>query len=150
MHLRKHRRTLLFSLLCMVGAAALEILRPWPIKIIFDGILIPTDQPDAVVGYLQSVTGGGNVLLGTLAVSILAIAVIGGLFAFGQAYLLSSVGQKVVASIRHELYSHIQHLSQSFHDTASSGDLLARLTGDVRMMRDLLVTASIYISARCL
>ena len=72
------------------------------------------------------------------------------LFGFAQSYLIASVGQKVVASIRFQLYSHIQRLSQSFHDQSSTGDLLSRLTGDVRMMRDLLVTSVIYASGRVL
>lgn len=149
-HLRAHRRTLVFAAICMVGAAAMEILRPWPIKVIFDGILIPQQHPGALIQAIQNITGDATYLLAASALSILAIATIGGLLSFGQAYLLSSVGQKVVASIRQQLHSHIHRLSQSFHDTSSTGDLLARLTGDVRMMRDLLVTASIYISARFL
>jgi ABC-type multidrug transport system fused ATPase/permease subunit len=56
----------------------------------------------------------------------------------------------VIATIRQKLYSHIQRLSHSFHDTRQSGDLFTRLTGDINMMRDLLVNAAIYTSDRTL
>ena len=81
---------------------------------------------------------------------ILMVAVLGGIFAYWQSVLLATVGQKVVAAVRYDLYRHIQQLSQTFHESASTGDLLARLTGDVRLVRDLLVTSVIYFSARIL
>ena len=149
-HLRQHRRTLLVAVLAMIGASVMEILRPWPLKIIFDGLLIPSDQPDAITGWAVGMFGDGTGLLTVASGAILLIAVIGGIFAFGQSYLIAATGQKVVAEIRLDLYRHIQRLSHSFHDQTSAGDLLARLTGDVRMMRDLLINASIYFSARIL
>lgn len=149
-HLRAYRRHLIGATLCMIGAAAMELLRPWPLKIIFDVILIPQDRPGQALELVTDTVGSGDLLLGLVTFAILAIAVLGGLFTFGQSYLIASVGQKVVASIRRQLYAHIQRLSHSFHDERSTGDLLARLTEDVRMMRDLLVTATIYASSRIL
>lgn len=149
-HLQAHRRKLTFGFLAMIGVALAEILRPWPIKIVFDGILIPQQDPDVVTGWLLSVFGQGDVLLGAMAVAILGIALLGGAMGFAQAYLIAAVGQKVVAAIRLDLYRHIHRLSHSFHDTASSGDIIARLTGDVRMMRDLLIDAVVFFAARIL
>lgn len=149
-HLRRHRRTLLVAVLAMIGASVMEILRPWPLKIIFDGLLIPSDAPDTITGWALGTFGDGNGLLTAASVGILLIAVIGGIFGFGQSYLIAATGQKVVAEVRLDLYRHIQRLSHSFHDQTSAGDLLARLTGDVRMMRDLLINATIYFTARIL
>jgi len=149
-HFRRHRRALLLAVGAMIGASAMEIARPWPLKIIFDGVLLDVENPDAVTAAALGATGGGDALLATSAAAILLIAVIGGMFGFAQAYLIASVGQKVVAAIRFDLYRHIQRLSHSFHDQASTGDILARLTGDVRMMRDLLVNTVIYFAARVL
>ena len=149
-HLRPHRRKLVAAAACMIGVTALEIARPWPLKFIFDGLLIPQDEPDRMIRLANHWTGGGDALLLASAAAILAIAILGGLLGFGQSYLLAQVGQHVVSSIRLQLYSHIQRLSHSFHDEQSSGDLLARLTGDVRMMRELLTNSMVYISARIL
>ena len=84
------------------------------------------------------------------ALAILGIALVGGAAGFAQSYLIAAVGQKVVAQIRLDLYRHVQRLSHSFHDTTSSGDIIARLTGDVRMMRDLLIDAVVFFAARIL
>ncbi len=149
-HLRSHRRTLAVAALCVVGVTAMELLRPWPLKIVFDAILLPQEHPDAVIAWLTRMLPGTDALLAAVALSILAIAVLLGLFGFGQAYLLAAAGQKVVASIRAELFGHIQRLSHSFHDENSTGDLLLRLNGDVHLMRDLLVTSSIFIASRAL
>ncbi|MFQ5565299.1 MAG: ABC transporter ATP-binding protein [Paracoccaceae bacterium] len=149
-HLRPHRATLALAALAMIGATAMEIVRPWPIKIIFDGLLIPQYRPDRVMTAALEITGGGDWLLATASLAILVVAVVGGLLTFAQSYLIASVGQKVVAAIRLDLYRHIQRLSHSFHDQASTGELLSRLTGDVRMMRDLLINAVVYVSARIL
>ena len=149
-HLRPHRRALTMAALAMIGATAMEILRPWPLKLVFDGLLIPSDRPDGITARALEMTGGGDMLLAAAAIGILAIAIIGGVFAFAQAYLVAATGQRVVAAVRLDLYRHIQRLSHSFHDQASTGDILSRLTGDVRMMRDLLVNAVIYFSARIL
>ncbi len=145
-----HRRSLTLVALCMVAAAILEIMRPWPIKIVFDVILVPQENPGAVADYLRSMFGTEDLLLALCAISIFFIAVFGGFISFAETSLLASTGQKVVAAIRLDLYRHIQRLSQSFHDTARSGDLLARLTGDVRMLRDLLINSVMFISARAL
>lgn len=146
-HLKGHRRKLLLGFLAMIGVALAEIMRPWPIKIVFDGILVPQEKPDAVTGWLTSVFGTGDALLGAMAFAILGTALLGGAMGFAQAHLIAAVGQKVVAQIRLDLYRHVHRLSHSFHDTASSGDIIARLTGDVRMMRDLLIDAAVLFAA---
>ena len=149
-HLRRHRWTLAVGALAMVGVAVSEILRPWPLKVIFDGLLIPQQNPDPVIAWATGVFGTGNGLLASASLAILLIAVIGGALAFVQSFLIASVGQKVVAEIRLDLYRHIQRLSHSFHDTARTGEILSRLMGDVNLMRDLLINAVAFFGARIL
>lgn len=149
-HLKPHRGKLAFGFVAMIGVALAEVARPWPLKIVFDGILIPQDNPDALTAWLTGAFGSGDGLLAVSALAILGIALLGGAAGFAQAYLIAAVGQKVVAQIRLDLYRHVQRLSHSFHDTASSGDIIARLTGDVRMMRDLLIDAVVFFAARLL
>ncbi len=147
--LRPYRRTLAGAGLCMVGATAMEVMRPWPIKVIFDGVLAPQAEAGAIVRRISEAVGA-DYLVPAAAFAMLAIAAVGGLFSFGQAYLISTVGQKLVAGIRQRLYSHLQRLSHSFHDEHSFGDLVARMNGDVNLMRDLMVNAVIFASARLL
>lgn len=146
-YLREHRQAMIAALLFTIGAAVMELLRPWPMKVIFDGVLVPLENPGALIGWLTGITGSGQGLLAAAALAILAIALIGGFFSYRQSNLIAVIGQGVVGSIRTALYNHIQRLSQSFHDTSSTGDLLARLTGDVRLMQDVLVSSSLFICA---
>lgn len=149
-HLRHYRKTLLGAAFCMLAVTAMELARPWPLKLIFDEILMPERSHGGWLADLALLTGGGAALLAVAALSILAIALVGGLFGFGQAYLMSSVSQRVGAAIRLQLFSHIQRLSQSFHDERSSGDLMARLTGDVGLMRQLMVDIGFFLIGRLL
>lgn len=178
-HLKAHRRTLITAWICMLFATAMHIIRPWPIKIIFDDILLPTQksgQQHLAMGHWFSSMGqwvssmgqwfsstgqwlssighrfstDPELLLASVCAAILLIAIFRGLFGYFQTYLLASVGQKVVAQIRNRLYSHIQRLSHSFHDTSHSGDLLLRLTGDIHLLRELLVGSALFLSERSL
>lgn len=58
--------------------------------------------------------------------------------AYGQEYLMALMGQRAVYDIRQELYEHVQDMSEEFHDHASSGRVISRLTNDVDRMSELL------------
>ncbi len=149
-HVKPMRWKLAGAGICMVGITAVELLKPWPLKVIFDGILVPGHNQGWLMGQIALWAPGSDMLLGLMVASILVLAIIGGLFGFGQSYLLSIAGQGVVTSIRLQLYSHIQRLSQSFHDERSTGDLMTRLTQDVQMMREFLVNTGMLMLARSL
>jgi ATP-binding cassette subfamily B multidrug efflux pump len=57
---------------------------------------------------------------------------------FGSSYLMALIGQRAVYDIRQELYTHIQKVSEEFHDHSSSGRVISRLTNDVDRMSELL------------
>ncbi|MDH3745003.1 MAG: ABC transporter ATP-binding protein/permease [Acidobacteriota bacterium] len=149
-HLRPYRRKLLLSGVYLLGATVMELLRPWPLKLIFDWVLVPSDKERQVVSAIPLIGDDPRLLLSAIVLSMLIIAVFVGLFRFREEFLTASVGQKVVARVRYDLYCHLQRLSHSFHDNSSLGDLLARLTGDIRRMRDLMVTSVIYLADRSL
>lgn len=53
-------------------------------------------------------------------------------------YIMSEVSNKVLLTIREELYSHIQTLSFNFFDSRPTGKVLARIIGDVNSLKDVL------------
>lgn len=54
-------------------------------------------------------------------------------------YVMAVVSNKILMSIRKDLYEHIQTLSFSFFDSRPTGKILARIIGDVNSLKDVLV-----------
>ena len=55
-HLKPYRRTLAIAGLCMLGTTLMELLRPWPLKFIFDVILATPEQAAPLLNRLPEVT----------------------------------------------------------------------------------------------
>jgi ABC-type multidrug transport system fused ATPase/permease subunit len=58
--------------------------------------------------------------------------------AYAQEYLMAMMGQQAVYDIRQDLYTHVQEMSEEFHDHSSAGRVISRLTNDVDRMSELL------------
>jgi len=150
-HVYAYKRLLIWIALCMLGVTLTELIRPWPMKYIFDGVLIPAvsgQHSTLLPPALGDISIKGIAALAAL--SVVLIAVLNGLLTYGQTYLTARVAQGVTASIRQRVYSHLQHLSRSFHDQRRTGDLMVRLTGDVRLVQDMFVTSAFMIIDRLL
>ena len=75
---------------------------------------------------------------------------IGGLAAYGQTVLLSNVGQLLVARLLSDLFRHLLRLPPLYHTGRRQGDLLMRMTGDIVLLRDLLVSSLLEAAAALL
>jgi ABC-type multidrug transport system fused ATPase/permease subunit len=56
----------------------------------------------------------------------------------GQSYILSWVGQKVLTTLRGQLFSHLQELSVPYHDKHIVGVTISRVINDVAVINELL------------
>lgn len=56
-------------------------------------------------------------------------------------YVMSYISNKIILSIREDVYEHIQSLSFTFFDSRPSGKILARIIGDVNSLKDVLSKA---------
>ncbi len=56
----------------------------------------------------------------------------------GQRYLLGWVGQRVLATLRNQLFGHLQQLSLSYHDKTIIGVTVSRVISDVGVINELL------------
>ncbi|MBS7620115.1 ABC transporter ATP-binding protein, partial [Candidatus Bathyarchaeota archaeon] len=70
-------------------------------------------------------------LLGVLSVAIVSVASLIGVLNYLQRYLLAYVSQKGSFEIRNDLYNSLLEQSFSFYDRERTGQLMARVTGDV-------------------
>jgi len=78
-------------------------------------------------------------------ISIVAFAVLQGLFSFLQAYWAERNSQGIAYDLRNDLYSKIQRLSFSYHDRNQTGQLMIRATDDVEKVRMFLGQGLIYL-----
>ncbi len=147
-HLKPHRAALVGGGICLLGIALVEMARPWPLKLVFDYILLP-GQAGQVDSFGQLISGWSvGAILGLASVGLLVIALLSGILNYGQTMLLGAVGHKVVGGIRLQLFSHIQRLPQSYHDQRETGDLMMRLTGDLNLLKELLVSILMTMGSR--
>jgi subfamily B ATP-binding cassette protein MsbA len=74
-------------------------------------------------------------MLKLLPLGIIGIFLLKGLFDYGQAFLMSYVGQRIIADLREKIYHHIQSLSLSFFTRNPTGVLMSRILNDVNMVQ---------------
>jgi ABC-type multidrug transport system fused ATPase/permease subunit len=141
----RRKTSLLLALACATGYTFLSLLEPWPIKLVFDHILLNHPVPPALAPIVTPLVENRVLFLSLLMGSILLLVVIRGAVYFYQAVLIAKVGQQAATDLRLELYQHLQHLSFSFHDRRRTGDLLMRLTNDIRILRDFLIALPVLV-----
>ncbi len=74
-------------------------------------------------------------LLVILALSIVGITILTGVFQFAQEYVLQYASQKAVYDIRNDMYDHLQRLPFSFYDKMQTGQLISRAVSDIDSLR---------------
>src|ERR1700736_5384476 len=80
------------------------------------------------------------------AVMIAVVAVLAGASA-SRYYLVTTIGERVVADLRRAVFARLTQLSMDFFDTAKSGELVSRLTADTTQIKSA-VGASLSIALR--
>ena len=95
----------------------------------------------------QGFSSGANIDRGFIFLFVVALAL-----AFATAarfYFVSLLGERVVADMRQQLYSHVIGLDAGFHDRTRSGELVSRLTADAELLRSV-VGSSMSVALRSL
>ena len=84
-------------------------------------------------------------MLKVLPLLILGVYVVKGIGRYGQSYLMASVGERVIAALRRDLYTHIQAMPLAFSQNRHSADLMSRVVVDAsrlaRLSSEVLVMA---------
>jgi ATP-binding cassette subfamily B protein len=79
-------------------------------------------------------------------VMILVVAVLAGASAM-RYYLVTTIGERIVADIRNDVFTHLTRLSPAFFDQAKTGEMISRLTADTTQIKSA-VGASVSIALR--
>lgn len=142
-YLRPQLKPMVLAVLASVGFTAITLLEPWPLQVVFDGVLLGRPVNLLGMNLLAMVGGQRTLLLAAAAAAVLALAALRGQFYYWQNVLAATAGIDVVMAIRGELFHHLQSLPLAYHRRSRLGDLLMRLTGDIVMLRDMVVAALI-------
>src|SRR5437879_12654351 len=135
-HLRRVKGRLAIAAVCTLGATATELLKPWPLKVILDHVILDRPLSRALRLLPHAVADDRVRLLVAASGGILLIALCGGLFSYAQIFITSSIGYRMVYALRRALLAHLQTLSLSFHNHSKSGDLLTKIAGDTNTLKD--------------
>ena len=138
--IRKQKFLLVISCLGLAVEVVAQLLRPWPLKLIFDYIIVP-DASAAQFPGLENVNP--MLLLFVLALSEVGVSGLRAAAAYVSLVCMSLAASHIVAEIRANLYAHLQQLSLSFYYRVKSGDLITRITSDTDRLRDATVMAAL-------
>jgi subfamily B ATP-binding cassette protein MsbA len=98
--------------------AAMEGTIAWLVKPAMDEIFLKRDL----------------LMLKLIPLALLGVYLIKGVCRYGQSYLMAAVGERVIATLRRHLYTHIQGMSLSFFADLHSAELMSRVTNDVNRL----------------
>ncbi|MGH7804503.1 MAG: ABC transporter ATP-binding protein, partial [Candidatus Binatia bacterium] len=131
-YLVPYRATFALALLGVLAIAALELLKPWPLKVVVDSVLGEGAPPLGVFAERSK-----PFLLAVSCVALVAIYAALALLVYLNNRVTISIGQRMVSDLQSDLYQHLQRLSLAFHANRQVGDLLYRLTADTYSVQTL-------------
>ncbi|HEX8088980.1 MAG TPA: ABC transporter transmembrane domain-containing protein, partial [Blastocatellia bacterium] len=116
---KPYRARLTIALISLIIASALGLAFPQVVRLLIDAAFVDHNSQE----------------LNRLALVLVGLFTIQALFSFLRSYLLSYTGERIVADVRTELYTHITGLPVSFFASRRVGELTSRLASDVTVIQ---------------
>lgn len=115
------KRSYLFvSILFLAIATALGLVYPNLLRILIDNVIIPRNFEDVPI----------------LALTVLGVVILKAGMQFLHGFFGGRLGNFLAYRLRNACYEKLQFLSFRYYDTAKTGDLMSRLTGDLEAIRN--------------
>ncbi len=111
------------AIICIIVASGANLYLPWIIKDMIDKVLAERDMA----------------MLNFISASIVVVFAIRGVFYYGQSYLVSYIGQRVVVDVREVMFRKFQRMPMSYFDKHQTGETMSYLTNDVNAIQAALV-----------
>lgn len=118
-----YKKRLAEAFVCIVVAAAANLYLPWVIKDMIDKVLAARDME----------------MLNLICIGIVVIFFVRGIFYYGQGYLVSYIGQRVIVDVRDVLFRKLQRMPISFFDRHQTGEIMSYISNDVAALQSALV-----------
>ena len=131
--LKPYTRTIILALAALLLAAAATLSMPVAVRFVIDSG-IAAQGTDSINRYF---------------LALFALASLLALFSAVRFYLVSWLGERVVADIRAAVFRHILSLGPTFFEVTRSGEVLSRLTTDTTLIQSV-VGSSLSVALRSL
>ena len=89
----------------------------------------------------NGLTGDSSAALGHAVLVLMVLAVLMALGTYARHYLVSWLGERVVADLRNAVFDHIVTLHPSYFETNRSGEIMSRLTTDTTLLQQIIGTS---------
>ncbi len=123
---RQHLPRLTVAIICSLALSAINGAIAWLVKPSLDSLFVERNR---TVLYL-------------LPAGIFLLFVLRGLFAFLNNFLMSSIGAKIVKTLRQTLYNKLLSLPVSFFSAKSSGSIISRVLNDIGSLENLIANTA--------
>ncbi|KIZ44422.1 MULTISPECIES: ABC transporter transmembrane domain-containing protein [Rhodopseudomonas] len=130
-YVARYRVRALLALVALIIAALTTLLVPIAVRRLIDFGFSPE----------------GVALINSYFSVMVAIVAVLALASAARYYLVMTIGERIVADLRRDVFAHLTALSPSFFDSARSGELISRLTADTTQIKSA-VGSSVSIALR--
>ncbi|MNR82072.1 putative multidrug resistance ABC transporter ATP-binding/permease protein YheH [compost metagenome] len=128
---KPHAGSLALCLLLVGLSSVAGLALPYLVKIAIDDIITPA------MALEPALRGAYAPKLLWLAGGFLVVLVARFAVTYGEAVLLQKTGQKIIKTIRQEVFDHLQGMSLSFFDRHPAGRLVTRVTNDTEALNEM-------------
>ena len=125
-YLKPELGPLIFSIIVSVITTSIALLPPLLTKTLVDEVLPNRDL----------------IKLGYVALFLVAMHVVRYVLAAWRGYILRKSGDRIVLSIRNDVYEKAQHLPMRFYDKTSTGSVINRISGDSNTLQAFMLRMS--------
>ena len=122
-YIKPYVKQLVIAIVCIVLAASANLYVPWIIKDMIDKVLADKDM----------------MMLNFIAGGIIVVFFLRGIFYYGQSYLVSFVGQRVIIDVRDVIFRKFQRMPLAYYDKRQTGEIMSYITNDVAALQSALV-----------
>lgn len=138
--LRPYRKRVILTSLIALVQIGMNLLAPWPLKIVVDNVLSDYPLPSWADWFVQATVSDSQVgLLVLVVVAGLLLNVLTEVVRMAHTQLSVDTGQRIVYSLREQLLGHLQALALRHHVLTNTSDSVYRLESDAYSINDLVI-----------
>jgi ATP-binding cassette subfamily B protein len=130
-YLKRHRKTLLVGLGCLLLRTVFSVASPWVLRHAVDDLTLGVTR-EKLLAYAGLIVG---------------VVTVEGFFLYQMRMLLIGVSREIEYELRGDLFRHLTRLSARYYHSMRTGDLMSRATSDLSAVRMVLGPGIMYTAS---